>query len=259
MSNFEYILVNIKNMLLVLKEYKLNAFTQFFNQIIYFATFFLFFEALSSLLGRLQYSRLELFVYLILIDLCVTGIGVFDWGKSLKQDITRGIFNSYLIRPKNIFLLYQFSRLNSNAFIQHIVGWFVLVGLVVYYELMYLFSVGVMILLVFVFIFYVLIRFMTSSISFYNFALSEILYQNVFRAGSSAFKQYPAQFFELFPYQKLLMIFPMFFMGALVFELGLFNSFIISYFLILLFLISVCIILTFLLWKFGLRRYDAYG
>ena len=258
-SSIEYILVNFKMMILYCGEYPANTITQIISQIIYLGVYFIFFEIISMLVSGINYSKIDLLIYLILIDLCVTFSGIFDWGKSLKYHFINGKLNIYLTKPKNIFLLYQFSKQNSNAFIQHVTGWIVLIYLLLNFDTNFQFNSVVILSLMLIVLFYTSIKFFTSAISFFNFALSEILYTHVFRAGSSSFKQYPAQFFEFFPYKRLLIIFPMYFMGALVFEYSLFENLIIELLFSLIILNIVFSTFTIILWKKGLKKYEAYG
>lgn len=255
----EYFIQNFKQMLLFCKEFKMNTIFQIFNQVVYFFVYYLFFDVLSSVVVGLEYSKLELFVYLILIDMCVTFWGMFDWGKPLKRDIPTGKLNLYVCRPLNPFYLYQFSRLNSNAFIQHMTAWIILISILYFSTInleISLLSISLFLLVLF---YYGLIRVFCNVIAFFNFALSDILYHNVFRAGSSSFKQYPAQFFEFFPYKRFLIIFPMYFMGALFFEYALFEQFEMSLLISLIVLNIVTLSITIILWKFGLKKYEAYG
>ena len=258
-TTLEYLIVNIKIMLLNIKEYKTNSIIQILTQIIYFYTYFLFFDILSSVIPQSIYSKMELLLYLIIIDMCVTFSGIFDWGKSLKNTLVTGHLNLYLTKPKNIFYLYQLSNMNSNALTQHITAWCIILILHLNTTLLLKVDILFICLILLVLLYYITIRLFCSSIAFFNYELSEMLYSQFLKSGSSTFKTYPAQFFEHMPFKRILFIFPLYFMGMIAFEYFFFNQFEIKLLILLLILISIFSLATLLFWKTGLKKYEAFG
>ena len=256
---FEYLYINLILMLKLFKEYKSNVLIQIITQVLYFMSYFILFYIVSSKLNLTTWSTFDFFFYIIIIDTIVTFSGIFLWKLGLKQMITTGSLSQYIVRPISPFVGFQLSNLSINGFIQFLCNMCIFIFLLNSDLVNFSFVLVDYFIMILISIFYILVRLFSASVNFFSFGLSHFLYFEFFKSASSSFKMFPSPFFNNFPYQKFLFIFPNFYIGSILFnhmETGILN---IKFILILISLILFLICFIIFNWKYGLKKYEAYG
>ncbi len=255
----EFIFVNIIMMFKVLKEYKSNVITQMISQAVYLFSFYIFYFVIVNEIGIINWDIRDFFLYIILIDLHVTFIGIFNWKSGLKMEIIRGDLNHLIVRPLPTFFKYNFLKLNANAFTQFFMNFIILILFLYFIELDYDLSFIFWILFLTLVFFYHITKKFTEAVNFFSFGFSDFLQGEFFKTSSHTLKTFPSNFFAQFKYKYLFSLFPNFYMGALIFfylKEGIILWQLLFYLICAIFVLSV---MSLMLWHYGLKRYEAYG
>lgn len=244
-----------------LKEYKANFYTGFFSHA--FFTVVLFFFTLISIdkFAQFELSFGEVLFFTLYSQCFAMFGGFFKYGPKLDTILLSGYMNVFLARPINPFISFLFY---GNLF------WLVFLVIIDFFLLLIVgFWFG---------LFDSWLRFLIC-LGFSLFgALSFILIHRVFDSSAFFFKNFwfvktPYLSMEKLYHQFPLLIFdgwlryfgflagisfygviPVFwFFGVIDFSL------LVLFFEILLGIIFICLFFIFLLWRYGLRRYEAFG
>lgn len=263
MNNYlSFIITNITIMWKRLTEYKASFYSAFFEQLFFIPGYFLFVYVISySFSEILNWAPLYIFLFVMLEDTLRTLAGVFAWKSDFLSDmIKKGTVNNLLFRPRGTLFKYYFTDLSPSSFTYVIINIPVIIGLMIYLDISYytLFLLLILSLLITILYF-----------SFYNFVYVFAFYLidvektliTLFFRSNSLFIQYPSPFFTSFSNYKLFYIFPAFILGYVLIPIimGKSNIDILELFLILIGIIVVLNIIINILWKQGIKKYEAYG
>jgi len=257
-----YILEYIKIELKTLKEYKTNMFMGFVTSISYFfSQIVVLLIIYNSFNDLVNWSFYEYFSFFLFSNAFGSLAGIFYYKRALKGDLLTGIFNNHLIRPIHVFVMYKMSSSIFFILFEFLIEFISLIIFLIYYS--NLINVLNLLLLIPFILLGVLLEIMSGSIldslAFFiksnNFAID--LHSNI----KQVYYRYPSIMFKGLVYKFSFFIAVTY--VAVFSTLFLFNR--ISYLLffkIILLLILLNIIFAFilyLLWFFGLKKYEAYG
>ena len=259
--NVDYIKVNLFLMWRTVMEYKTNFWSSIIIQVFFLGTYVLFFEAMTRNFGDIiGWNIWDFLLFLVLVDTIWVLSGVVFWSKSLFHSIISGELNNYLMRPINIFLGFNFSRLDIGGLVMFAMNFVYILYYIVSQDVsLFSLALGVFIMSLIVLVLLLFIWFVESLNFFYkglSMGINEIIGNFVGIA-----QNYPYQYFKSFEYKLLLFFFPIFFVSSLVIpifkgdsisniglQLSILGGFIVFY-----------SFFTFLFWKLGIRRYEAFG
>ena len=186
----------------------------------------------------------------------------YPWFRRLSDVLLSGNFNMFLLRPVNTFVHYMFSMAEIGTII---VAFVYLLLLLLY--LIFLIPTFNLLLLVITFFFSFLGCIFYASFNCFADSLAFFIKQNNFIRSThfkinNAFAQYPAVFFENTPIKTFGMFIATSYFSA--YATNFYFGYISFEELKILFLILICMIfvlfsLSFLLWKSGLEKYEAFG
>ena len=243
-------------------EYKANTYSAILAQIIYFVSQFLVLFVISSNFGDvIGWSFLDFVFYLLLFDFVETIAGFFIWGRSdLKSMIVKGELNCYINRPLNKFICFNASIFSAGGTIMLFITSIFLVFFILFFNVeLYNILFGIFIAFLII-IFHIVLRKFVESINFFNFGVSYFLRETVYRS-QRIFTNYPAKFFQGGFFRIIFMIIPLFFVSSLLLPV-LRNKEVWNLNLQIFILVSLIIVFgfgIFIFWKFGLKKYEAYG
>lgn len=257
-----FILTNINIMWKRLIEYKASFYSAFFEQLFFIPGYFLFVYVISySFSEILNWTPLYIFLFVMLEDTLRTLAGVFAWKSDFISDmIKKGSINNLLFRPNGVLFKYYFTDLSPSSFTYVIVNIPIVLSLLLYLKINFytllLFLLFSFLITLLYFSFYNLVY----VFAFYLIDIEKTLITLFFRSNS-IFIQYPAPFFTSFSNYKLFYIFPAFILGYLLIPIFMGKSKIdiLEIILTLLVIIIIMNIIINLLWKQGLKKYEAYG
>jgi ABC-type uncharacterized transport system permease subunit len=257
-----YIKINFYLMIKELTEYKASFYSAFFVQLFFLPSFFLFVYVLSILFDEvITWTPIQIALFVLIEDTIRTLAGVFVWKKEYLSDtLTKGNLSLFISRPGGVAFKYFFQNLSPSAFSYVLVNIPFLLGIIFY--------VGIDFLSFLLFVIYSLLIMILYG-STYNLIYSlghliihlEKSFFWLFYRVDALFVMYPAPFFKDFLYMKLFYIFPAFIIGSLIMPLFI-NSYSANLFQIVLLLILLILlqnILIYVIWKIGLKNYEAFG
>ncbi len=257
-----FILTNIAIMWKRLIEYKASFYSAFFEQLFFIPGYFLFIYVISSSFSEvLTWTPMYIFLFVMLEDTLRTLAGVFAWKSEFLSDmIKKGDLNNMIFRPKGVLFKYYFTDLSPSSFTYVIINIPAIIGLLCYlnisiYSLFLLFIFSLLITILY-FSFYNLVY----VFAFFIIDIEKMLV-NLFFKSNSLFIQYPAPFFTNFSVYKLFYIFPAFILGYILIPI-IENNESFNILELLLIVVGVIIVMNMiisLLWKIGLKKYEAYG
>lgn len=259
--NLDYIKANFNIMWKNLTEYKINLYSAFLEQIVYYIVYLFFYIALSQSFSSIINWKIEDFLlYATFLDLILVIAGIFYWSKDLRPDILSGKLNLTLIRPLNPQFAYQLLNLSSAPLIMILMNIIVLIGISIYYNITLISWVLPIMYLLLITFSYIMFKLFIKSINFYTFGITYIIdtieYQTFF-----GLRLYPSPFFKHSIFEKIFLIYPIFFSGTLLLP-TLKKYPIINLKLQILILISLTLFFTIasiINWHYGLKKYNAYG
>jgi len=260
--NLIFIVESFRIGLKAMREYKINLYfgllTHFFFTSVTFLSLFVVVPNLTSF--DLNISQL---FFLVIYGQCFAMFGaLFRYGGAkLGSILLDGQMNVFLTKPINIFLQYLFFGNPYYVCILLIIDICLMLFSGFYFGFINDFFVFLSALFVSFFgaIFYVLVHKFFESFTFFSKEISFIkqVYNNVERV----FHQFPFLMFD--NYLKFLGFFVGFSVYGIVPVLWIFGlldlSIFIFYFLLMIFFIVVFSFSIFLLWHYGLKRYEAFG
>ncbi|MCA9460102.1 MAG: ABC-2 family transporter protein [Nanoarchaeota archaeon] len=256
----------IKENLYILKkrtiEYKTNTYISLFEQFWYYLIYFLFFYVLAENFSLVVSWNLgDFIIFALLIDFIHVFAGLFMWKEKFHLTMLNGNLNNYLIRPIKPKLAYYYSNLSVGALI------FMLTNIIVFPFVIYYFKIELnnlflsFIIFLLILLVYILSYFFSRSINFFSFGLASF-FETIREIGNITIgKNYPFSFFEKFNFNFLLLGFPIFFTSSLL--IPLLRSYEIIHFefqiKVLFSLIFFFATSGYLLWHYGLKKYEAFG
>ena len=257
---WNYFCANFRLMWINTIEYKSNFYMNLFQLIIFSViqifSFYLISYAFSDYVG---WDVADFYLFYVLIYFISTLSGFFSWGKDLFYVLSDGTLNIYLTKPVGSFIGYLFSVLSGWALMSFTFRIIVFIFIYLYFSIeiynLFLFLFALFLVSLLLLVIYQLIQ----SFEFIALKMSYSLenYWNIY----DIFMAYPAPLFKGFPIQLFLYFFPSFFVGYLLvpllrgYEIWRLDLQI----FILVFLIIFCCIGIFLNWKYGLKKYEAFG
>lgn len=263
--NLDYIRVNFFIVFKKMLEYKSNFFFFAIEHIIYIASLSISFNIFFSQFFEIISWQLEDYIlFFVLMDWISAIGGIFFWRwPFLNQLITKGDFNIFLVRPINVFWGYFFSNLNSGLLVYTIINPIIHLFILIYFFDIQIYNIFLGILIwVAVFVCQVLVSECVHSFEFLKKGSSISIYRLTDTINYGYANQYPFQLFNGVKYKGFFLIFtPMFFIGSLLIPIlrgyPIWN---IELQLTILFaLFVICLGVLVFNWKYGLKRYEAFG
>lgn len=260
--NLNYLKENLIICFKSLSEYKLNLFNSIFEQLIFYFILIIFGKVLISNFGDLiGWSFIDYLLFLIIVDLSTTFTGIFVWDASVQKAIKTGSLNNFLFRPINRIIGFQFHHLNYSGLVDSIMNFIFLFIIVFYYGIVLsniLFGILIFILICF---HTIAIDFFIRSLSFISFGLAQTCLDLLLLGSYDISKKFPFGFFEKMKFRFIVFIFSQFFIGSLLIPILLnkeiWNFWLQFYLLVGMFVVFfVCGVL---LWRYGLKNYQAFG
>lgn len=214
----------------------------------------------SNLFTQFSFGVYEIIFFTLLKQ---TGLN-FPWsinkgGQSvLFRQLMGGNFNSYLTKPINSFIFYTFKGIKMRWVVMGLIMLSFMLTFVLYTNLPFLKFLFVLFfsVLIFGYLFISIIYFL-DSFAFYNIKIkgSNIVSINM------KLTNFPPTIYEQFNYKFIFFFFPLVLYG--VSTLYYFDTLSLKSFLSTLFiafsLSLIFNILTYFIWKYGLKRYEAFG
>jgi ABC-type uncharacterized transport system permease subunit len=243
-------------------EYKTNFYMNLFEVFILSSiAFFSYFLIGGVFENFISWTLGDYVFFSFLIYICFIFGGFFSWGKRLDWQLLKGDFNIFLTKPLNPFIFYIFLNLSGWALISFF-GRIFFIFLTIYLFDIKLYNLGLAFLVfMLISINFLLVFQFLEALSFFGKKLSEIFggmfYWDIFNINMN----YPEIFFRESKLKYVLIFFSSFFVGSLLLPIlrnyEIWNFWFQIYFLVIFNLILI--ILLFIMWKFGLKRYEAFG
>ncbi|NQZ84986.1 MAG: ABC-2 family transporter protein [Nanoarchaeales archaeon] len=260
--NLNYLKENLIICFKSLSEYKLNLFNSIFEQLIFYFILIIFGKVLISNFGDLiGWSFIDYLLFLIIVDLSTTFTGIFVWDASVQKAIKTGSLNNFLFRPINRIIGFQFHHLNYSGLVDSIMNFIFLFIIVFYYGIVLsniLFGILIFILICF---HTIAIDFFIRSLSFISFGLAQTCLDLLLLGSYDISKKFPFGFFEKMKFRFIVFIFSQFFIGSLLIPI-LLNKEIWNFWLQIYLLVGMFVVFFVcgvLLWRYGLKNYQAFG
>ena len=247
---------------------KLEFETHFLSDIFYsiFSTiiiifFFLIFE--KNFKENIDISFEEMLVIFFTIKMINVVSCIFSQNKQLGQKyIKTGLLNTLFLKPGNRFLNYIFFHTKASQLFYFFPYFIVFFICFLYFEinLSFLYNLN------FLFLFFTLIIFLIS-LKIFFISLSWIFldfgdrFHRSFEDGNDFFYKFPTNIFDSKNIKFLFFIFPYFLSWIYILKILRGNTIFDFYYLfIIIFFICILLwVLTHLTWKYGLRKYEAFG
>jgi ABC-type uncharacterized transport system permease subunit len=252
-KHLDVLVAKIKIALKENKEYKANLWGVILSDFFVFGSYVVFFFIYNVIVGDiLDWDNLDFLVYLMLLFLA----GKIMWSFSLIHFgifLLNGGLNNYLVRPVNSYFMSSLNHLMGATFPTALM---MLAGLVVFLSFgsygdyvlsFFLFFFGVLFYILFVNFFYSVAFFMKRGEFIGNLFNRNVL----FVVEDFTPKMFGSVFFYLLPPA----VYGYFVIESLKgnFEIFLF------YFYFIMGLVFLLVLGTFLLWHYGLKRYEGFG
>jgi ABC-type uncharacterized transport system permease subunit len=242
-------------------EYKTNFWSAIIIQLFFLGTYVLFLDVFSRNFGDIiGWSTIDFVFFLILVDTVWVLSGIFFWRKSLFFGIKNGLLNNYLLRPINPFVGFNLSSLDFGGMVMFLMNLIFIVYYILSQNIKLLnLSMGVFLIIVVVLCMLLFIWFI-ESLNFFYKGLSQGI-EPIIGSLADISNKYPYQYFKFFGYKLWLLFFPAFFVSSLIMP-AIKGDFVFNWevqLLVLLGFIFFYSLFTYLGWKFGLKRYEAFG
>jgi len=259
-SNLNYILTTLNIKFKALKEYRTNVYMAFYANFMFILITTLFLKILVNNFGILIPWKLNEWIFFIInFEFIHFLSGILWFNCNLKKNLLEGNLNTYLTKPKNVFLQFVFLNIGSIAlilgllylilFILYLI--FIKINLL-YFTLTFIFSIigGIFNVILFQYII---------SFSFF-FKNANMIKDNLLNIQRVT-EKHPA---VMFPnsFQFIFAFIPLVYYSAyathFLFGYMKIEQFFIL-FLQLIFLIFIFSIGLYYNWKIGLKKYEAFG
>jgi len=260
--NLNYIKTHFFMLFKIIAEYKINMYMAIINNSTAILSQGLLLTILYAKFNDLIGWQFHEYVFFILIySFMMRFSGTFWFGTRLEQQINNGILNNYITKPINIFTQYILSTIPIQAFL---VSFFYLFGLIIY--IYYYFKILSIYRLLLLIPFLIFAMVFTISISRFFDSLAFFIRKNNFlfktyNSMRSFYRNYPVIMFDNY-IKTIGYFFGIVYFGAyatqfMFFKIHYYEFYILH--LIILLLSFIFIILTFLLWHYGLKKYESFG
>lgn len=235
-------------------EYKINLWSAIITNIIYFSVIMIFYTAISPLLEEiLGWTIIDFSLYLSMGLLLGKFQGIFTL-KFLQRVLLKGDFNSILCKPVNSFFYFstQFRGMILVTLSIFIMINFILILL--YYNLSFLFLFYFLFSIVYTSLFFSL--FMSTAF----FMKENSLFLNIPRQLNNRIKEFTPKAFENYSFANLIYILPTASTSFILVEFLRENLEYLDIILKIVFPSFIVIVFgTYIMWHFGLKKYEAYG
>jgi len=244
-----------------INQYKFNIYSNFLTNFGYVATLFFSYYILKSNFSSLFYWNIyEYLLFFLFLEIGIFMFGV--WFRYLYKYLLTGEFNNFLLRPINPFINYAFS---SNKYFDFINAIFYFILLIIYVLFILPNLNPLRFIITFIFfitggIMYMSVYCLIDSLGFFMKNNRQIK-STYFTSGDIA-SRYPASFFK-----KSNVFYIIIFIANTYFAMWT-TDFYFKYItlneLVILFIpcfiiTIISIILSIFLWRFGIKKYEAFG
>lgn len=235
-------------------EYKINLWSAIITNIVFFCVVMIFYSAISPLLEEiLGWTIIDFSLYLSMSLLLGKFQGIFTL-KFLQRVLLKGDFNSILCKPVNSFFYFstQFRGMILVTLSIFIIINFTLILL--YYNLSFLFLFYFLFSIVYTSLFFSL--FMSTAF----FMKENSFFLNIPRKLNNRIKEFTPKAFENYSFANLIYILPTASTSFILVEFLRGN---LEYFDIILKIVFPSFIVivfgTYIMWYYGLKKYEAFG
>jgi len=256
-----FLLTRFKIAFFTSKEYKSNLYSHILSDLVIITTYMIFFKIVLGLIGdNLNWIYFDFWIYFLLLGIAAKSMYNFTLRKFSKI-LLKGDFNIVQLQPINRFLNSVTQQITGHGMITTFNFVIILIISIIYKSNLYTFTNIILATLFFIFgtiYFYIYINFFESFAFFFKnieqtvrFANNQINYINEF---------YTPKVFENTKLKDFFFLLPSGLYGYLTVEILKGNYFLslhYLYYAIVIFVIF-CVSIA-LLWKFGLKKYEAFG
>jgi ABC-type uncharacterized transport system permease subunit len=253
-NTYQIIIERIKQVMKANKEYKVNFYSILFFDIILLGTYLLFYQIYSKFVGEIiGWNSYDFILYYFALYFGSKGKWLFSL-QYFTQRLLRGDLNTILTKPVNPFLFENLKIVNGPTLILMPISFllFLIVAIKGNYSNIFL---GSLILIFGTILEIIMINFLESLAFFIknNRFLLEMFFHTIYIN-----EEYTPKVFEKI--SNLFYLLTTSIYGYFVVEIlkSKFNLFIKFIPLILIFY-SIIVFLTFIIWKIGLKKYEAYS
>lgn len=253
---FEIYLARLKIALKTSVEYKAQMYSMLiFDTVLFFVMIFFY----TTFLGGIGFEILGWgfpeFVLLYCFNLLG---GKFLWLSNLygfSHRLLSGEINQYLVRPVSCFIMSSSKLINGQNFVSMVLLFSFTIFWLFYHSFSNIFFVLSLMFLGWVF--YSLFYLLFDSLSFFIKNTEFITYS--FKIFDYRLQAYTPAFFRDFKFFRLLSIFPCVLYSYLPIEVARGNFIVLDLYLIPVLMVMIFMTFTiYLLWKFGLKRYEGF-
>lgn len=253
-KHLEILLIKINLALKENKEYKINLWNAFIINIIYVLVMSIFYISINPLLeGIISWSNQDFLLFLLLHLFMGKFLIIFSI-KGLRFFLLSGEFNVILNKPINTF--FHISTQFSGPVFLIFVTLFIITSIAIILEYMknvFLF------LLFFVLSSVYLVIFFSFFNSFAFFIKNDSFMQEIPRKINNRLKEFTPNVFQKTSIYEYLFIFPSVFGSFILVEILKGKTYFFSYLYIVIISFFILSFGTYLLWKYGLKKYEAFG
>jgi len=240
------------------KEYKANLFSIFLTDIMYLITSIFFYLILQDLIGDeiLNWSAFDFMLYGFLVYLSFKFIRMLSFS-SLPRFLILGKLNVILTKPITPFLFLSTQGFRGFRFVSISYLFLIILSLIFYNNYSNIF-LGILVYFYGLFYLIVLYNFLYS-LSFVTKSISWIF--NIYTPITMMTRNYTPKLFTNFSWNLFFNLQPIAICGYYTIEVlkGNFLFFSNNYFLYSLIILFILIFFIYLLWKIGLKKYEAFG
>jgi len=257
-NHISYLIEIIRLSFLSLKEYKINFYFAIITQIFSVIPYMLFVFFIGyNFADTVNWESKDFILYSLILITYNTLLMLFT-NSHLQSFINYGSFNSWLSKPINIFFTYFFSFSSIN-FLFFIMNFILLIIYLIYqrfdiYNILY-----ATLFFLLLYIYSTSKTLFIQSFEFIKLGLSNTI--NIINMPNAIFGTYPSVFFEKNRLFKLFFIFEFFCIGTLIIPTikGIKIKFLSLQLFILISLTMIFVITTYINWRRGLKKYEAFG
>lgn len=259
---FFYFLVNQKLSIKIKTEYMVHFFVDFLYMIISSIVLFIFADVLANNFNSvIGWDKVDFLTFFFLLPFVLNiGYSLVLGNKLAKYYIKKGDFNILLVKPGNIFFNYLFKHNRASQIFYFIVRSLIFLPFVLLYQDFTIFSfiLGIIYCL-FLAVNLLLLLICLDSFTWIFLELGDYFF-SFFDNVNNVLKNYPGVFFHEMEFAYLLSIIPIYHVATVALPLfkGVKVDFLSSIFLIII-LNLILIIIIIMNWRYGLRRYEAFG
>ena len=244
-------------------EYKTNLYIGIFLWATFSITTLIFGKILFDNFGDIvNWNFLDYIIFLAFSNLIIDMSGLFWYDKQLKQIIFKEKkMNFFLNIPGIRFFNFSLSK-SFNSTILSSIEFSIFITYILYNRnFNIIFFDELLISCALIFISYILVFYFLDSFSWRFMELGKVFSENLYDEGNDILRSIPGVFFNKNRLYFLLFLFPTYFVSSLI--VPLFQGFIPNYFNIQILIIILLNIFfsigIFFNWRYGIRKYEAFG